>query len=301
MSIVGAIELFNILEDDKFEEGSAPVAPLPPPGNTSIKKITIVSVLNDTELIINATLPTALTSNEKVMYSKDYGSTWIDITTSVNTTNISYTTSKLTNPTTIWLKVVSGTTSGNITTYEVTGDDIKLFYLNDYLSSSKGEAELRAIFSYDYMITRIFENETLYNKLLNNNIVTNIIFNSESVMTALGYNDIAMKVILNKSSAISYLESLSTTINSNLSSSTNFRSFDNVINKSCFVLGLYSNTQNINDITIKGVNKEIYLQKNSLPLAYSRTNGFIGKMIKGLEVKTSSNVSTTIYAKVIKF
>jgi phosphoribosyl-AMP cyclohydrolase len=72
-------------------------------------------ITNDNNgLTVNATLSAALTTGQKLFYSKDNGTTWTDITASVNGTAVSHVDSSLTTSATVQMRVQD--TSGNVGT-----------------------------------------------------------------------------------------------------------------------------------------------------------------------------------------
>jgi hypothetical protein len=72
-------------------------------------------ITNDNNgLTISATLSAALVSGEKLMYSKDNGTTWIDITSSVTGTTVSYIDSTLTSSTTIQMRVLDAASNAGV-------------------------------------------------------------------------------------------------------------------------------------------------------------------------------------------
>ncbi|MFK0090973.1 Ig-like domain repeat protein, partial [Pseudomonas sp. NPDC090755] len=64
-------------------------------------------ITNDADgLTVNASLSAALAAGEKLFYSNDNGATWIDVTSSVNGTAVSYVDNALTSSTTVQFRVV---------------------------------------------------------------------------------------------------------------------------------------------------------------------------------------------------
>ncbi|MDD5405768.1 MAG: Ig-like domain-containing protein [Sulfurovaceae bacterium] len=104
----------------------------PPTTTVNINSITVDSgtvgdfTTNDNDgLTVGATLSTSLASGEKLLYSTD-GVTWIDITSSVSGTTVSYADPLLTSTTTVQMKVVDaagndGPVDSQLVTITVTG------------------------------------------------------------------------------------------------------------------------------------------------------------------------------------